>query len=60
MFDNKNQLSLAGTVFVACLIIVAIGSLTGLDFGWVGIIAWIVVIVGAIFFVLTAINEATK
>ncbi|MBA7493318.1 hypothetical protein ES702_03876 [subsurface metagenome] len=60
VLDNKNQVSTFGVIFLGCLAIVAINSLTGLDFGPVGIIAWAVVIIAASAFVIKLIDEISR
>jgi len=57
VLDNKNQVSTFGVIFLGCLGIVAVGGLTGLDFGPVGWIAWFVVIVAAVSFVIKLFTE---
>jgi len=60
VLDNKNQVSTFGVIFLGCLGIVAISSLTGLDFGAVGIIAWAVVIFAAFAFVIKLVDEISR
>jgi len=57
VLNNKNEISVWGIIFLGCLAIVAISSLTGLDFGVLGTIAWIVVIISAVLFVLKLLSE---
>jgi len=60
VLDNRNQVSTFGVIFLGCLILVAISGLTGLDFGAVGLIAWVVVIIAAVAFVLKLIDEISR
>jgi len=45
-------LPVAGIIFLSCLGIVIIGHFAEVDFGRIGILAWVVVIVAVIYFVL--------
>ena len=49
-----------GLIFIVATVIIAVGHFSGLDFGILGIISWVIVIVGAIAFILYAISSATS
>jgi len=59
---NENNIIIppAGIIFIVAITIAAIQHFAKVDFGWVGIVAWIVVIIGAIYFVLWAYFNLSK
>jgi hypothetical protein len=50
-------LPLTGVIFITSLIIVLISHFAQVDFGIIGLLAWIVVIVGVAYFVLWVIVQ---
>ena len=55
--ENKILLPLTGIIFIIAVIIVSIQHFAKVDFGLLGIIAWIIVIFGAIYFVCRVLSE---
>jgi hypothetical protein len=55
--ENRVGISLAGIIFLASLGLVAFSTLGKVDLGALGLIAWGVVIVGAIYFVLLVVSD---
>ena len=60
MFDADVGIPFFGLIFIVAIVLIAVGHFTGLDFGILGVISWIIVIVGAGAFVLYAISSATS
>lgn len=60
MFDADVGIPFFGLIFIVATVLIAVGHFTGLDFGILGVISWIIVIVGAGAFVLYAISSATS
>jgi len=60
--NNKNSIGIPffGIVYIVSVIVVAIQHFSGFDFGTLGIICWIIVIVGAVGFVIYVIGLALK
>jgi len=50
--ENRIVIPVLGVIFIISVFIAAIQHFLKLDFGILGIIAWIIVILGAIYFVL--------
>lgn len=50
-------LYLKSVIFLSCLAIAVFGHFTEIDFGIIGILAWIVVLGGVGYFILGIINE---
>jgi len=57
VLDNRNEVSVWSAIFLAFLFIVVVGSIGNINFGVIGIVAWIVVIISAIAFVLKLLSE---
>lgn len=55
--ENKVVIPLGLGIWLISLIVVIISHLSSLDFGLPGILAWIIVIVGAIYFILSVLLE---
>ena len=55
--ENKILLPLTGIIFIVAVIIVSIQHFAKVDFGPLGIIAWIVVFFGAGYFVFRVLSE---
>lgn len=60
MLDFDVGIPFFALIFIVAIIIIAIGHFTGLDFGILGIVSWIIVAVGAGAFVFYAISSATS
>ena len=56
--SNNISIPFFGIVYIISVIVVAIQHFSGLDFGALGIICWIIVIIGAISFVIYVIGLA--
>lgn len=56
--DIKNTITIPffGVVYITAVIIAAAQHFSGLDFGLLGTIAWVIVIVGAVAFVIYIIG----
>lgn len=52
VIEQKITLPFVAVIFLACLFLVIFGHFTRLDLGVIGIIAWLVVIGGVIYFVI--------
>jgi len=52
-------LPLTGIIFIVSLIIVLTSHFAQIDFGIIGLLAWIVVIFGIVYFVLWIITQLT-
>jgi hypothetical protein len=59
VLDNKNEIPVLGIVYLAFLFIVVTGYMFGINYGWVGVLATIVVIVGAVLLILKLWSEAS-
>jgi hypothetical protein len=55
--ENKVALSLTSVIFLVSVGIVSIQHFFGLSFGALGFIAWIVVIVGSVYFVWWILSQ---
>jgi hypothetical protein len=55
--EQKIILPLGGIIYLAALFIVIFSYLSKLDFGVIGIISWIIVIVGAFYFIILVIGK---
>lgn len=55
--ENKINMPVLGVIFIIAVIVVCVSHFSKLDFGIMGIISWVVVIVGAIYFVLWALFQ---
>ena len=55
--ENRVVLPLTAIIFLAALAIVVTSNFSKIDFGLLGILSWLVVIVGAIYFVLSVLGE---
>lgn len=55
--ENKIVLSTISVIFLVSILVVAIQHFIKISFGFLGFIAWIVVILGAIYFVLWVLSE---
>lgn len=55
--ENRVGISLAGIIFLSSLGLVAFSTLGKVDLGALGLIAWGIVIVGAIYFVLLVVAD---
>ena len=59
VLDNNNEIPVLGIVYLAFLFIVVTGYMFGINYGWVGVLATIVVIVGAVLLIAKLYSEAT-
>jgi ABC-type enterochelin transport system permease subunit len=50
--ENKIVIPFLGIIFLAAVAIVAVQHFFNRSFGWLGFLSWIIVIIGAIYFVL--------
>ena len=55
--ENKIVVSTLGVIFITAVIIAALQHFLKVSFGVLGFIAWIIVILGAVYFVLWALSE---
>ena len=55
--ENRVGLSLAGVIFLTSVGLVALSTLGKVDLGALGLLAWIIVIVGAVYFVILVLSE---
>lgn len=55
--ENQVGISLAGIIFLTSVGLVALSTLGKIDLGVLGLIAWLIVIIGAIYFVLLVIKD---
>ena len=58
--NNHIIVPVLGIIFIVAVVIVAIQHFAELSFGALGFFSWIIVIFGAIGFVVTVINEAFR
>jgi flagellar biosynthesis protein FliQ len=54
---NRITMPFIAIIFLAGIVIAAFQHFTKLDFGVLGIIAWIIIIVGAIYFILWVLAQ---
>lgn len=55
--ETKIVIPFVGVIFLASLFLVCISYFIKLDLSWLGVISWIIVIFGALFFVLWVLNK---
>jgi len=55
--ENKIIIPVLGVIFLIAVAIVAIQHFSGIGFGVLGFISWIIVIVGAIYFILWVLAQ---
>ena len=55
--ENKIIIPFLGFIFIIAIFIISFQRFLKLDFGFLGFIAWIIVILGAIYFVLWVLSE---
>jgi len=60
VIKQEITLPLTGIIFIASLIIVLTSHFAKIDFGVIGILAWIIVIVGVAYFILWVIVQLTR
>lgn len=55
--ENKVVIPVLGVIFLVAIAIVAIQHFAGMSFGVLGFISWIIVILGALYFVLWVLAQ---
>lgn len=56
-YETKIAIPFVGVVFLASLFLVCISYFIKFDLSWLGVLSWIVVIFGALFFVLWVLDK---
>jgi len=51
------RLSFWGIIFLIALVIVILQPILSMSFGWLGIVSWVFVVVGAIFLILWLLSQ---
>ena len=60
IIKQEASIPFTGIVFIVSLVIVLISHFAQVDFGVIGLLAWIVVIVGVAYFVLWVIAQLVR
>ena len=61
-FDIKSEIGMPffGVVYIVSVIVAATQQFSGLDFGVLGTICWLIIVVGAVGFIIYVIGAALK